>query len=187
MLLAAVAESKWREAILEGFSHAAMLHGDRAWTLPLWRYWREPHGKGKKQEIRYDLRDELVAFVPRAEVEEYIATLLAQPTAGDNEDCGDMLAALPGPWSAELGAAYLAALRAFVAGLTDKSKDASPWSETLDSAATALPAECFVAGLDPIELPDTKFSWYMQNFQRQLDAFADVIRLRQRVREEIPA
>jgi hypothetical protein len=96
-----------------------------------------------------------------------------------------VLSALPSPWSAAIGHAYLAGLRAFVAALGSASDSAAPWDDTLDTAARALPVKCFAAALDPFDIPEDNHHWRVQQFGRQLDAFADVIRLRQRILEEI--
>lgn len=184
-LIASVAESRWRDAVLEGWTRAASRHGDTGWSLALWRYWSAPRGNDAESADRDELRDLLAPHVPLAELEAYAAGYFITASNPGGASFIEALAVLPTPWSASFGHAYLAALRAFIAALGPGAGDAAPWNETPEIAALALPPACFEAALDPIELPESG-NVYLQYFRGQLEAFADTIRLRKQLYEEIP-
>jgi hypothetical protein len=184
-LIAAISPAKWRSTLLEGWTRAAVAFADDAWIAPLWAYWQEP-APAKEEGDRDEMRTLLAPHVPSAALEQWALAVLADPAGERQPTLDSVLAALPSPWSAAIGRAYLAGLRTFVAALGSASDSAAPWDVTLDIAARALPPECFAAALDPFAMPENNHHWRVQQFGRQLDAFADVIRLRRRILEEIP-
>jgi uncharacterized protein DUF5691 len=185
-LIAATAASKWRSTILANWTQAAVTFDDTPWFAPLWSYWLQP--APKKEDVDRDgLRALLAPRLPPAEREAWALAAIADPGGKHQPDLNDALAALPRPWSLAVARAYLAGLRACVAALTAKSPNVSSWDDTLDTAAPALPPQCFDAALEPFEIPADNRHWYIQQFSRQLDAFADAIRIRRRIHEEIPA
>lgn len=184
-LIAATVASKWRSTILANWTQAAVSFDDNPWIVPLWSYWLQP--PPKKEDVDRDgLRALLAPRLPPAEREAWALAAIAEPGGKLQPDLNDALAALPRPWSLPVARAYLAGLRACVAALTAKSPNVSPWDDTLDTAALALPPQCFDAALEPFAIPADNRHWYIQQFSRQLDAFADAIRIRRRLHEEIP-
>src|SRR5262249_9359127 len=149
---------------------------DDAWFAPLWSYWQEP-APSKEDVDRDEMRTLLAPRVPTA-LEKGALAVLADPAGERQTATNPWLPAPPSPWGAAIGHAYPAGLRALVASLGSASDSAAPWDDTLDTAARALPVECFEAALDPFAIPEDNHHWRVQQFGRQLDAFADVIRLR---------
>ncbi|WIG58062.1 MAG: hypothetical protein OJF49_000807 [Ktedonobacterales bacterium] len=186
--VAAVENSLWPLEALEGLARAAALFDDQEWALPLWRYWSAPRKADTERQVELlgELPLLLAPHVPHAEWEAWALHMLAEASDDQRELYGDIFAWSPSQWSRDFGDGYLAALRAFIAGLNKKSKSAEPWDDTLESAALALPPECFAAALASFDLPEDNTTWQIQNFRRQLDAFADTIRVRQRIYDEIP-
>ncbi|HST87201.1 MAG TPA: DUF5691 domain-containing protein [Ktedonobacterales bacterium] len=183
-LIAATAASKWRSTILANWTQAAVSFDDTPWIAPLWSFWLQP--APKKEDVDRDgLRALLAPRLPPAEREAWALAALADPGGKHQPDLDATLAVLPRPWSIPVARTYLAGLRACVAALTAKSPNVSPWDDTLDTAALALPPQCFDAALEPFDIPADNRHWYIQQFSRQLDAFADAIRIRRRIHEEI--
>jgi hypothetical protein len=188
-LIAAATDSDWALALLEGWSRAALTFTDARWATALWSFWRQWSGKGKRGDVgaRDELLQAFTPLVPQALAEHFALQLLTDRSAHSEAEAYEMLDALPRPWSAAFGAAYLHELHTFVASLDAKSTDAVPWDRTLPAAARALPPDCFAAALEPFSLPEDNKNWYIANFARQLATFADTLRVRARLFEEIPA
>ncbi|HKV85714.1 MAG TPA: DUF5691 domain-containing protein [Ktedonobacterales bacterium] len=184
-LIVTASESHWRDAVLDGWTQAAARHRDAAWSLVLWRYWSAPRGNGAESADRDALRDLLAPHVPLAELEAYAAGYFTAEGNPGSASFIEALAVISTPWSAAFGNAYLAALRAFVAALDPSARDVAPWNETPEIAALAIPPACFETALEPLELPESG-NWYVHNFRGQLGTFADTIRLRKQLYEEIP-
>jgi hypothetical protein len=186
-LLAATEGSKWRIAIIESWTDAAERFGEASWARPLWEFWRAATEKDIKQArgTRGGLLTQVLPLAAEADREAWALGAIATASTESEPGLDDVLGALPHPWSAAVGTAYVAGLRRFAASLTAKSKSAEPWDDTLAAAGLALPMACFAAALEPIETPETG-NWYLQNFRKALDRLADVLRTRQRIYEEIP-
>jgi Family of unknown function (DUF5691) len=187
-LIAATRDASWQLSILEGWTHAAAIHQDRGYALPLWRFWSEPpesKKRGSKATDRADLLSELAPLVPSEEIEGRALAAIHDAITDGSIELDEVLSHLPRPWSRAVGHAYLDGLRAFVATLGKKSTSAEPWDDTL-AAAFALPSECFAAALEQFTLPDDNTNWHIHNFRTQLEEFADTIRTRRRIVEEIP-
>lgn len=183
-LIAATATSKWRSTILANWTQAAVSFDDTPWIAPLWSFWLQP--PPKKEDVDRDgLRALLAPRIPPAEREAWALAAIADPGGKQQPDLDATFAMLPRPWSVPVARAYLTGLRACVAALTAKSPNVSPWDDTLDTAALALPPRCFDAALEPFDIPADNRHWSIQQFSRQLDAFADAIRIRRRIHEEI--
>ncbi len=186
-LLAATQGSKWRVAIAECWTEAAERFDAREWVRPLWNFWTAATEKEVKQAngTRGALLTQLLPLASESDREAWTLASLAHAAADDEPTLDELLSALPRPWSMAVSTAYVSGLRAFAATLDEKSKSAEPWDDTLHAAGLALPQAAFARALEPIPTPDSKH-WYMQNFRRQLDWLADVLRTRQRIYEEIP-
>ncbi len=187
-LLAATDGSKWRVAIVESWTNAAERFPSGAWASALWQFWSAANDKEIKQAngTRGALLTQVLPLAADADREAWALAALANASPTDDPTLDDLLGALPRPWSEAVGTAYVRGLHAFAATLTEKSKSAEPWDDTLQAASVALPRACFAEAFEPIEIP-TSNHWYMQNFRRQLDSLADILRTRQRIYEEIPA
>ncbi len=189
-LIAATDGSKWRIQIVETWTDAAERFGERAWAVPLWRFWRAATEKEIKQArgSREGLCGQVAPLLPPAELEAWALDCIADPEAKNEPDLDDVLDMLPTPWSDAIGAAFVAGLRTFAASLTPKSQSGEPWEDVLDTASHALPPSCFAVALEPIPLPEAPEGkrsnvTYLRN---AIESFVETIRLRARIREEIP-
>jgi hypothetical protein len=189
-LIAATEGSKWRIQIVEAWTDAAARFGDKAWAMPLWRFWREATEKEIKQArgSREGLCGQVGPLLPPAALEAWALGCIANPGAKNELDLDDVLDMLPTPWSEAVGAAFVAGLRAFAATLTLKSQNGEPWEDVLDSASRALPPSCFAAALEPIPLPEAPEGkkqnlTYLRN---AIESFVETIRLRAHIRQEVP-
>lgn len=189
-LIAAAAQSPWRVPLLEGWTYAAVTYGERDWAPTLWDIWSNPpkksRARGPQRGDYDDLRTAVAPLLPRELAEARALAAIETTLNGKPQELEEVLSPLAQPWSSALGEAYLRGLAEFCGGLDAKTKSLWPYDDTLEMAARALPPECFAAALAPLTLPEGNKHWAMTYFRQQLDAFADVIRLRQRIVEEIP-
>jgi hypothetical protein len=190
-LLAALVGSKWRMQMAECWTDAAQRFGDRKWAGPLWQFWRAATDKEIKpaRVSRAELLGQLFPFLSEEERETYVLARIAEPEIKGEPDLDEVLGLLPAPWSDAVSAAFLAGLRLFVVTLTPQSQTGEPWEDALAAAALALPPRFFSTALEPLPLPEVPAGKranvpYLRNW---LESFAETIRLRQRLQEEIPS
>jgi Family of unknown function (DUF5691) len=175
----------WSSDIMEGWIRATILHQDTRWAVPLanWFYQQRPN-----HMPYWELRGELFACMPPGAAEAIVKQMLTKHTLPENQGWEDLLAALPQPWSVELGTAYLTALQKYISSLHTKSSDYHPWMSSLTSAVTALPRPCFNTVLEPgaWTVPETEMNrWERNHCIQGLQKFTETIQFRQRLMEEI--
>jgi hypothetical protein len=188
-LIAATDGANWRRGfIVEGWTYAAATYQDRRWALPLWSFWGDPllWQRGTVAHNAYGLRAELAPLVPGEAIERHVLAVLEEAVSTASVQLNVVLDPLPKPWSRTVGEAYLRCLRAFASQLTQTSREMKPFQGTLERAALALPPECLASAAEPITMSEDSTSWYFHHFRAQLDEFADAIRTRRRIVEEIP-
>ncbi|MEO6889838.1 MAG: DUF5691 domain-containing protein [Ktedonobacteraceae bacterium] len=186
-LVKAATSHKWSDAILEGWTRAAILHKHPRWATSIddWLH-QQKHDKGSWRELRGKL---FACMSPKA-AENRVKYIITHLTLSENVDWEDMLAALPRPWSEELGKVYLTTLQLHINLLLrhTKSSDYQPWMTSLTIAATALPRTCFDAVVEPgaWTLPETEMNrWEKDYWAQELQKFTETIQFRQRLMEEI--
>lgn len=188
--LISAAPSPWRVPLLEGWTYAAVTFGAHDWAPSLWELWSDPpkksRARGPQRGDYDDLRNAVAPLLPRDVAESRAVAAIETTLNGKPQELEEVLSPLAQPWSQALGDAYLRGLAAFCGRLDAKTKSLWPFDDTLEMAARALPPECFATALTPLTLPAGSKHWAMNYFRQQQDAFADVIRLRQRIVEEIP-
>lgn len=185
-LIAATVASQWRVTILHAWADATVRFQDAAWAVALWDAWLAMPSKELKRanEDRAALCRPLAPMVPPAVLEALALRMLADPSAYDGILLYEALDFLPRPWSLVVARAYLDRLRAYAGSLDPKSR-LTDRDGTIDSAALALPEEAFAEALEPIALLESQ-NPYQTSFQRQLEAFAETIRLRERLVKVLP-
>lgn len=185
-LIAAASAGDRAAELLEGWTRAALLHDDKVWIVALWEAWlRAKKGKGLRESLIGEMRSELLPRLPSDAAERVARRIMAGDSVPDDLEWDEVVSALPTPWPQDFAETYLHGLRTFVAtGLTPKTYDTEPWYMSLPGSATALPSACFAAALEPWELSDT--AGKIEFFRRDLDQFVEIVRLRQRLMEEIP-
>lgn len=194
------AKTDWEEALIHGWTQAVLLYGTSEWAMPLWERWcmADEHGKAVPGAIPAEMRLSLAALLAPGDMEAVIRRLIAGtrlPGAPKHPNAShghELIQALPLPWNPSFAQFYLARVRAYAKGLSGtshKNDYAYTWESTIEYAAKAIPPSCFADALVPFDIPDPASgkspNWYLHRFQQQLDAFADAIRIRQRIHEEI--
>jgi Family of unknown function (DUF5691) len=186
-LVALAASTKLGHPILEGWTRAAAGFGEESWLIVLAAFWSQPIKRRDLQQRAGDMYTLLAPHIPQSLQEETVMRLLGDVTsASSGPSFYEAISQVNHPWSEALGDEYLRGLRAFVAGLDQKSKNAEPWDDTLSIASAALPPRCVMAACEPLAVPKDIHNWYIQHFQRQLDDFASTMQLRTRIDKEIP-
>jgi hypothetical protein len=188
-LIVATVESKWRIAILQGWSAATDRFQDRAWAEPLWDIWLTLPNKAVTQ-TNADLASALTplsTLIPPAALEVFALHMLAEPESHPGLELYEALDWLPRPWSQAVARAYLDGLRAFVAATKPNARNLEPWDDTLDTAALALPEALFAEARQPLSVADADKHWQMTRFNNLLTTFAETIQMRERIVKVIPA
>lgn len=198
-LVQAVAEGEWAEAVIEGWSRAALRFRDSDWADSLWGYWSQYAGKALDQRFLVNRLTELVPLLPQREAEQILTQMLGKHGKGTH--CTELLAALPRPWSPAFGSTFLVTLNNVVkgafpsilnlrdffqaAGAVQSPNQVYAWMPLLSIAQVALPAASFPQALVEIPLPDQQ-DYQIQLWRRELRNFTKAIHTRQRLMKEIP-
>jgi hypothetical protein len=184
-LIAAARQTRWESDLLIGWTQATLAFGNDSWPVPLWNRWAQPGDKGKVRQRSDQMYALLAPSLPHSLREEIAMRLLRDPSDRLGPSFSLVLTSVAAPWTHTLGDEYLAGLRAFVAHLEKKSNSADPWGDTLSFAATALPVNCLAEAAKPLVVPDENRNWYIQQFQRDLDTFQNVVELRASIEKEL--
>jgi hypothetical protein len=186
-LIPATAASKWRASLLASWSAAATDFQRQDWVIALWdTLLTLPDAEFTRLDAdRASYLRPLAPLLPLATREALALRLLADPSAQEDITLYEALGFLRRPWSASIARAYLERLRAFATTMDPRAGAASLWEQTLEDAALAMPEAAFAEALAPIALPEGK-SAYLARFRYQLDAFAETIRLRERLVKVLP-
>ncbi len=187
-LIAMAEADKFGASLIEAWSRAAQLFDAQPWIEPLWDWWQKQSQKKKSSgTTTSDMRDELVKHMPAQLVESKVQHMMLHISPQENDDWESFLTELPVPWSSEFSENYLHMLRQHVASLTLNIRNyypySDPWFSSLETAATRIPSTCFTAALAAWPLPEDD-GWQRQQWQEQLQAFTNTLRIRQRLLEE---
>ena len=187
-LIAMAQADKFGASLIEAWSRATQLFGTQTWIEPLWDWWQKQSQKKKTGgTTTSDMRGELVKHMPAQLVESKVQHMMLHISPQENDDWETFLSELPAPWSSEFSESYLHMLRQHVASLTLNIRNyypySDPWFSSLETAATQLPSVCFTAALAAWPLPEDD-GWQRQQWQEQLQAFTNTLRIRQRLLEE---
>lgn len=179
---------KFGNSIIEGWSLAAQLFDAQHWIEPLWDWWhRQQYKKTLSGTTTSNMREELILLMPARLVESKVQHMMLNSTLLEGADWDSLLAEVPAPWSNEFGDVYLQALQRHIGSLELTKKNYYPysdsWFNSLETAATRLPASCFEAALVVWPLPEGD-SWQHQQWREQLQEFTNTLRIRQRLHEE---
>jgi hypothetical protein len=189
VLIETVGEDDFAPAVLEGWTQAAVAFAAEAetaaWLVPLWNYWLPLAAKasGPKANAARQHASGLLQAMPGAEAE---SCLRAELAAGDATELlvAELVAILPRPWSPEFTRLYLK----HAIGVMERSNDNASyrWICTLSCAARAIPPQCFGEALQLAEqaVAGAKSGHYTE---RELDAFIEIIRLRESFYQEVPS
>jgi hypothetical protein len=189
-LFTQLAHNRWEMQIMEGWSRATMNYHTSSWITPLWHWWRIHHHLGleKRHLTSYTYREQLLKHMPAQEAERAVLDMLQAGQDKPDDDCWDMLAELPRPWSSGFARAYLQLLRQHcpVQKITAESFNpyADPWINDLPALALALPSNCFNEVMHLWELPEDQ-RWGIQYIREQMKECIATMHMRQNIEKEI--
>lgn len=185
-----LAKDRWEMQVMEGWSKAALTYHTSDWIMPLWNWWRIHYQEAleKRHLTDYNYRERLIRVMPAQIAEQTMLSLLNAYNGKPDNDCWEMLAEVPRPWSTEFARAYLQLLRQHctLEKITAESFNpyADPWINDLPSLGLALPTSCFDEIMHLWELPDDQ-RWGIQYIRNQLNECIATIHMRQQIEEEI--
>ncbi len=190
-LLKALADDPWEIQVLEGWSKAAIRYHASNWIMPLWKRWRVYYQSESEKRFltEHMYREQLLRQMPAPVAEQTLLDMLnAKKKDKADNDCWELLAEVPRPWSPEFARAYLQLLREHctLKKITAESFNpyADPWINDLPSLGLALPTSCFDEITNLWELPDDQ-RWGIQYIRTQLNECIATIHMRQQIEEEI--
>lgn len=189
-LFAVLATDRWEMQVMEGWSRAALAYHTSSWMMPLWQWWRIHHHTAleKRHLTTSTYREQVISHLPAQVAEQVVLDMLHAGQDKPEDDCWEMLAELPRPWSDAFACAYLQLLRQHcpLQKITAESFNsyADPWIQDLPSLALALPSGCFDEVMHLWELPDDQ-RWGIQYIRNQLNECIATIHMRQKIEEEI--
>lgn len=189
-LLKSLADDPWEMQVLEGWSKAAIRYHSSDWIMPLWNWWRGHYQEALQKRLLtdYTYREQLLRQMPAPMAEQTMLTMLDAGKGKPDNDCWELLAEVPRPWSPEFARTYLQLLRKHctLKKITAESFNpyADPWINDLPSLGLALPTGCFDEITHLWELPDDQ-RWGIQYIRTQLNECIVTIHMRQQIEEEI--
>ena len=191
-ILAAAAKSEWEGQMVYGWSQAASLHGASTWALPLWQQWAQEVTRRKDipGANEYEMRTLLARLIPSDSLVDMIirlkkgTRLLGERMLREGV-WSELILALPTPWNRDFGAFYLNGLREYARKLTPKTYNQEPWLFTFNTALQSLPVECLPGAIEPWTIPEGS-TWQVNQARQQIESFVEMLRMRQRLVEEIP-
>lgn len=182
-LVAAAKGHEWGQAVLEGWTRAAITARDGAWVPPLWHYWVDL--RAQQQGVQGPMPELLRGLLDTMSRDRLVVVALeslGESTRAERPLWIDLAPLLPTPWDPALGRRYLEATRERLRSFRTKYND--PWLSTLEIAARALPPETFVQARADWQIPEglhrSPHEW-----QRHLARFTTTIALRQQLMKEI--
>lgn len=178
-LLSLVAGDQWEVNLIDGWSRATIEYNASSWIEPLWSWWAA-HFERVEQTTDYTFREQLLKCMPQQMAEQKALSLL---------NTGQVfLSELPGPWSVEFGRECLRLFRHYCPPQRLEAATfnpyADPWFAALPSIAQALSPACFAEAARPWDIPEST-KWQIRYAAQKLQAFIEMIQMRQKIHEEI--
>lgn len=166
--------------VLEGWTHAAVLHGERAAYPVLWdAWWERRHIPPRSTNLLAAVWSELAGGMDPPALGRRLASLLADPPRPDGT-CGAVLAAVPWPWPEEVVDAALRLLGDLARGEGATGGVPDPRVYALLPVARGLPAGAIGRALEVLSaapLDDALPSW----LRDMLDVATHRLELRQQI------
>ncbi len=182
IVAAARNSSDWRQGMLEGWARAAIREGVQEWLDPLWTWCAESQGSRND-----DLLRDLTGVLRQDTAERLVAGFLGREL-GDGHMYNrwqQVISALPRPWTARFGFAYLDVLDSDLGKLASGwPRNAYVWGQYMHWAALAVPPACFAKALviSSRELPLPE----IQRLGSTIEKFRDILHIREQYVKEIP-
>jgi hypothetical protein len=182
--------------VLQGWSLAAIAVGDHAWAAALWDAWLdEPalddpklgHAPAYQERLA---RGRLMITLHRAmsadDAESRALALMRRATSELPFGLSVIVDMVPTPWGVEYSRRFLAELAPLRAVAAATSQWApGTWFESLEPVAMRLAPASFIDAL-ALEQRISSLDALPPAYRRGLDEFREIVRLRQRIHEEIP-
>ncbi len=173
-LLAAAERTDHGVALSEGWALALRLGTSSPWASALLAFWSRCESKVLDAERAQLLAVSVLELLPADERAARTLRILARSESLPSLDRA--LPLVPAPWPAQLGHAWLQALRE----LHDPSTRATALLGALRQASLALPPECLANATEPYELPPPLYRW-----SQELHRFQRTVSLRRTLHEEL--
>lgn len=168
---------EWVGALLSGWSRAALLHRTANWMAPLGAALAALPGDAWPEPLRSEIEIDLIAAMPEDDVYAFAAKAFTDAVRDRVLSAG--LDRRRGPWREPFASTFMDGLARCAS--SDARNRFSGW---VARAALRLPRDQFARALTIGEVADAT-EYPEQTFNRSLGSFQDVIRLRQRLHEEI--
>ena len=195
-LVGAAVKTDWAIPVLQGWSLAASAVGDHAWAAALWDAWLdEPalddpklgHAPAYQERLA---RGRLMITLHRAmspdDAESRALALMRRATTELPFGLSVIVDMVPAPWGVEYSRRFLAELAPLRAVAAATSQWApGTWFESLEPIAMRLAPASFIDAL-ALEQRISSLDALPPAYRRGLDEFREIVRLRQRIHEEIP-
>jgi hypothetical protein len=176
--------------VLLGWSQAAVAVGDETWAAALWDAWRDDVNAGDATTIESSVRGNvsmtLLRAMSRDDAESRTLSLMRRTSAELPIGLAVLAHVVPAPWTVTHSRRFLAELAPLL-GAAAASSQWTPgtWFESLEPIAMRLAPETFGDAL-ALERDLSSIDTLPPAYRRKLDELRDVVRLRQRIHEEIP-
>jgi hypothetical protein len=183
LLSTAIAED-WETAVVAGWTQAAMLHEATEWLPALWDRWMSTAGlRGDDRLMGTDPAELLGPMLARMKPEDSTPRIerLIRENRAAPFGWFQALEHLPRPWSPTVSRAYLDHVRRRA---KRAAQVANVELQSLALAARAMPPECFEEAVQEWAIPEGD-DYLLQCWRREVDRFTEVVRLRQRLTQEI--
>jgi hypothetical protein len=190
-LIRAALKTEWGVPVLLGWSQAALAVGDQAWAAALWDAWLDDVKSGDataalESSASGSAMMALIRVMSAADAESRALALMHRTPAELPIGLAVLVHAVPAPWSAEHSRRFLAELAPLLAAAASSSQwTPGTWFESLEPTAMRLAPAVFEEAL-ALERDLSSADILPPAYRRKLDEFRDVVRLRQRIHEEIP-
>jgi hypothetical protein len=189
-LIRSALKSEWSVLVLLGWSQAAVAVGDQAWAAALWDAWLDDVNAGDASTLESSVRGTismaLLRAMSREDAESRVLAMMRRTSAELPIGLAVLVHVVPAPWSAEHSRRFLAELAPLLAAAAKSSQWApGTWFESLEPIAMRLAPAAFDDVL-ALERDLSSLDTLPPAYRRKLDELRDVVRLRQRIHEEIP-
>jgi hypothetical protein len=190
-LIHAALKTDWVLPVLLGWSQAAVTVRDEEWCAALWDAWLDDVKPGDasprvESSARGSAMMALHRVMSAADAESRVLALMRRTPAELPIGLAVLVHVVPAPWSADYSRRFLAGLAPLLASAVAASQWApGTWFESLEPVAMRLAPAAFHDAL-ALERDLSTADTLPPAYRRKLDEFRDVVRLRQRIHEEIP-
>ena len=183
-LVRAAGTSDWSTALMLGWSRAAARHGTSDWIATLWDWWLtvETGEDPVLPNIRQEMLSMLFLHLRQEDAERRMATVVRDPKTAVAVDVETAIRRFNTPWSEALGRTVLEAVESALATDSTLTSMAPHLADLLRAAGPAIPASLFDRGV-ALAVPEA--TRVTPSLWRELEVFAERVRLRQRLHEEI--